>query len=98
VELYKKLWLFVPQCNWDVTCPRPSDEVLAMVENERADKQKQKQVPKASMLVAAAVSTKTKKAATAKKKRAAPTKDTSSKKPKEAAGRMAKKQSDSNSD
>jgi hypothetical protein len=51
-------------------------------------------------LVSAVVETKkkTKKDATSIERRAAPTKDTSSKKPKEAAGRMAKKQSDSDSD
>jgi hypothetical protein len=67
-----------------------------MVKNETAEKRKQKQVPKSKKLVAAVVATKTNKAATATKKRAAPTKDTYSKKQKEASGRMAKKQSDSN--
>jgi hypothetical protein len=69
-----------------------------MVKNETAEKREQKQVPKSTTLVAAVVATKMKKAATATKKRAAPTKDTSSKKPKEADGRMAKKQSNSDSD
>jgi hypothetical protein len=55
-----------------------------MVKNETSEKRKQKQVPKSTTLVATA--TKTKKAATSTKKRADPTKDTSSKKPKEAAG------------
>jgi hypothetical protein len=68
-----------------------------MVKKNTAEKRrKQKQVPKLTTLVA--TSTKTKKAASATKKRAAPTKDTSSKKPKEADGRTAKNQRDSNSD
>jgi hypothetical protein len=114
VELYRKFRPFVPRCYWDETCPRPRDEFLAMVKNETAERRKQKQVPKSTTLLATATSTKkaatvtstkkaatstnTKKAATATKKRAAPTKYTSSKKPKEAAGRTAKKQCDSDSD
>jgi hypothetical protein len=78
---------------------------LAMVKNETAERRKQKQVPKLTTVVATATNTKkeetatnTKKAAASTKKRAAPTKDTSSKKPKEADGRTAKKQCDSDSD
>jgi hypothetical protein len=67
-----------------------------MVKNETAEKRKQKQVPNSTTLVKTA--TKTNKAETATKKRAAPTKDTSSKKPKEADGRTAKKQCDSDID
>jgi hypothetical protein len=69
-----------------------------MVENETAQKRKHKQVPKVKTLEAAVVAKKMKKEAISMKKREAPTKDTSSKKPKNAAGRMAKKQSDSNRD
>jgi hypothetical protein len=69
---------------------------LAMVKNKTAERRNHKQVPKSTTLVA--TDTKTKKAATATKKRADPTKYTSSKKPKEAAGRTAKKQCDSDSD
>jgi hypothetical protein len=96
VEIYKKFRPFVPRCYWDETCPRPSDGFLAMVKNETAERRNQKQVPKLTTLVATA--TKTKKAATATKKREDPTKDTSSKKPKGADGRTAKKQCDSDSD
>jgi hypothetical protein len=48
VELYKKFRPFVPLCHWGETFPRPSDEVLAMVKNETAEKRKQKQVPMAT--------------------------------------------------
>jgi hypothetical protein len=114
VELYKKFPPFVPPCYWDETCPRPSDEVLAMVKNETAERRKKKQVPKSTTLVATATNTKkaatatntkkaakamnTKKAATSTNKRAAPTKDSSSKKPKKSAGRTAKEQCDLDSD
>jgi hypothetical protein len=105
VELYKKFQPFVPRCNWDKTCPRPSDEVLAMVKIETSERRKQKQVPTSTTLVAtstntkkAATATNTKKAETSTKKRSSPTKYTSSQKPKESAGRTAKKQCDSDSD
>jgi hypothetical protein len=52
VELYKKFRPFVPRCDWDKTCPRPSNGVLAMVKNEAAERRKQKQVPKLTTLVA----------------------------------------------
>jgi hypothetical protein len=96
MELYKKFRPFVPRCKWDDTFPRPSDKVLVMIKNETAYKRKQKQVTKSKMLVATA--TKTKKAEAATKNREAPTKDTSSKKPKEADGRTSKKQCNSDSD
>ncbi len=38
VELYKKWWPFVPHQSCDQICPRPTDEVLEEVRNEKNSK------------------------------------------------------------
>ena len=38
VELYKKWWPFIPSQFRDEICPRPSDEVIASVKNDRNKK------------------------------------------------------------
>jgi hypothetical protein len=48
VELWKKFRPFVPRQYWDELCPRPSDEVIAQVKDDTAQKRKHKVAKKAA--------------------------------------------------
>jgi hypothetical protein len=70
VKLWKKFRPFVPQWYWDELCPRPSDEVIAQVKDDKSQKRKHKVGKKAAMstpLAVAAMAAKTSKRRAPKK-------------------------------